>query len=138
MLQLSLGGSQFVAGPAGAQGFPSAALDVLFALNPDPKSYQTTTGAATFTANSPSPTFTALGGISATLGPVKAAHTLFLRTQTPMNFRITQNDPSLTPTVKIIPGVNGLFVFEPGAGFEVTLVEVEGTGVIEYAAFGNT
>ena len=62
-----------------------------------------------------------------------AAHTLYLRSQVPMKVRLTFVDT----TTAVIP-FNGLVVFEAVAGNEVTKVEIQGAGTLEFDAWGNS
>jgi hypothetical protein len=63
---------------------------------------------------------------------VTKARVLYIRTQAPMVFVLTFDDNS-TATVP----VTGLFLYEASAGKYVKGITVTGTGIVQYAAFGD-
>lgn len=78
--------------------------------------------------------FHALGGIDATIGPVKQGVMLYLRTSAPMEIRLTQYN-ALGDTVQIVK-VQGLCIIEFDPTQYLKLVEVKGVGNVEYLALG--
>lgn len=136
VLQVRLSGTM-IAGPAQVSEcweFPSGTTTIPLALFPACKQFVVATGDQFVNLNSPS-SFATLAGVGTT---VTRGHTLLVRTQTSISFRLTQQDPSLTPTVKVIPGVDGLLLLEFGVGFELSLLEAEGVGNVEYSVWGNS
>lgn len=109
--------------------FPAGSTSIPFALNPPSKPFTVDTGRALVNVNSPS-SFTAFAGVGAGAAVTQASF-LYVRTQSPMQVRITQNGS--TSVVK----TSGLFVLEPEPGSEVTLVEFQGAGTVELYASGT-
>jgi hypothetical protein len=132
-LQVQIAGT-LVAGPAQSTDttFPSTVTNEPFNLNPANKSYNVTTGMNVVSANSPS-SFETLPGIGGAVGPVTQAKVLYLRTVVPMQFRITYTGDA-TPKVRY---VNGISIEEVDLSHTITLVEVQGAGVVSYWACGD-
>lgn len=128
-------------GPVAAQDgqFPAATSSTPFSLNTgaQPKPVGVSTGIKLRSVNSPS-AFVALSGVGAT-DDVTQADTVYMRVQSGgFQFRVTFHNPAGPNIVSVLPA-SGLFVFEPdaGSGYYVTLLEVQGSGQIEYYASGR-
>ena len=122
-----------IAAPAQStdQQFPSGTTTIPFVTTPSPKTYNVDTGRNTAQVNSPS-SFVALQGLGAN-GPVTQAHTVYIRTSVPMNVRLTyQGGSALGP----LP-IQGVFFLEVPPATPLTLVEIEGSGTVEYYFAGN-
>jgi len=134
-LQVSLTG-QLVAGPSASSDnqFPSGTDTTPFGLVQDPRQYAVRTGTQQVNVNSPS-SFTALGGIGSS-SSVSSAFLLYMRTTIGMDVRITRVNPAGGSFVTT-EHVAGLLVYECDAAQPITLVEVQGAGQLEFAAFGN-
>lgn len=130
------------AGPQGAceGGFPSGVLQLQFGLagscpgagtKPAARKFWTNTN-----VNTPSPAFITLDGIG-TGQSVTKANTLYLRTTAQLKLRATFADPAGGPDIVAIIPNQGLWIAEfPDLGY-LKLLEAQGVGGIEYAAFGN-
>lgn len=70
--------------------------------------------------------FVALGGVSAAIGPVKAATVLYLYTSARCDIRITQLTEGGGTTTRVIESSKGLLIIEVDATEAITLVEVQG------------
>lgn len=132
---LTLSGS-LTAGPSAAvdNQFPSGVTSVPFGLNPGNKPYNVDTGRNVANVLSPS-AYAALGGIG-TLGPVTQAVTLYLRTTTPLTIRLTTAVPSSADLLSVLP-LNGILILEFPSDHYLKLVEVQGSGTVEYYVSGN-
>lgn len=127
---------ELVAGPSSASDnqFPSGTDTCPFNLNPSPKSYAVRTGVQQVQVASPT-SFVALGGIGSNSSVTKAS-LLYLRVQTGMDVRITRDNPAGGSFVTTEhPG--GLLIYECDPAQPITLVEVQGSGGVEFAAFGD-
>ena len=138
---VQISGTLTEAPPAGceAPGFPSATTSVPFGQlgAPCPKPSPVSTGAKTRNVNSPS-AFVALSGVGAT-DDVTQADTVYMRVKAGLfQFRITYRNPAGGSIVAVLPS-NGIFLHEADApdGFWITLLEVQGSGQIEYFASGQ-
>lgn len=92
------------------------------------------TGVLTRTISATDPNFEALSAIGPD-GDVKAADLFYIRTSGAIKVRITQNDGSGGFIVSTFE-VQGLFLLEAPTNKQITLVEVQGTGPVEYFASG--
>lgn len=129
---VQLQGATLAAGPTvvsdGSQ-FPSGSTTIPFALNPAQKPYVVETGRVLPTVNTAN-AYQIMQGIG-TGGPVTQAHTLYVRVAAPMKIRITQN--GVTNVVLL----NGVLLLEFDPSNPMTLLEINGSGQVEYAAWGN-
>lgn len=126
---MSLDGAVVTTQPQCGDGdFPAGLDNIPLSLYPASKPWNVKTGdmQANLAANS----YAALGGVGAG-GPVTQADLLILRTNAGFTVRLTLADAS-----QPVLFVEGTLLLEPQAGKEVTLVEVIGTGVVEYFASG--
>ena len=140
-LQLALTG-QITSGPGASSGgqFPSGVKTISFATVPDPLTYQVESG-DTVAVQSPSPdyvTIPAVGTISGVLCAVTQGVALFLNTNTaPFKVRLTMADPAGGSDIVSILNVNGpLFLQFPTNGY-LKLLEVSGSGTVEFHVWGN-
>jgi hypothetical protein len=124
---ISLDG-QLTATPQCAGSFPVGITNIQLGVNPcTGKPYTNSTGDMQVTVNAVA--YEQLQGIGA--GGVAAANTLYLRSVTNMQVRLTLADAS-----QPVLFVNGTLFYEAQAGKEVTKVEVIGSGTLEYFAAG--
>ena len=116
-------------------GFPSETVTAAFATTPNPKGYQVASGCLTRHLATALNVFVGLSGIGAT-DTVTAADFLWVRTDSPMQIRVSQKtDPSTT--VVTVHQVTGLFVWEPPTSQPIVLLEASGSGTIEYFVSGQ-
>jgi hypothetical protein len=136
MGQLNLSGT-VQAGPAQVSDttFPSGETTIPFVSNPSPKGYNNDTGKNVTTQFASPSSFATLAAVGPG-GPVIQANFLYLRTSTQIAFRLTQLQPASSPTTAVVT-VAGVLIVEPAPGFEITLVEAQGAGTIEWYACGN-
>lgn len=123
-----------------APAFPSGSTSVPFGLlgAPCPKGAPVSTGAMRINVNSPS-AFVALPGVGGA-GPVTKADTVYVRAKAGgFQLRVTFNNPAGSPIVSVIP-LAGLFILEPDAAgsFYAELLEIQGSGTVEYLASGQS
>lgn len=124
-----------MAGPAKATScaFPAGVTNVGFGLKPDAKPAPVMTSNV---RNLQSPSgFATLHGIGSG-EDVTMANFLFLRTDGPIEFRITADD-GIGGNVVAVVAVDGLLAVEKPAGKHIKLLEAQGTGVVEYFASGT-
>lgn len=126
----------FQAGPSVATDsqFPSGVTTIPFGLNPPTKPFGSDTGAMRSTVNSPT-SFVVLGGVGPT-SDVQAATTLIVRTATPMLIRSTFQNPAGGADIVSIEPINGTKLCEYPPNGVLKLLEVQGSGQIEYYASG--
>jgi hypothetical protein len=111
--------------------FPSGNTIIPLDLIPVQKPYVVSTGRQLPTVQS-SGGFTALSGVGAGQS-VTQAHTVYVRTQSPFMFRVTY----LGDAVPKVRYTSGLWIEEVDPTHPVTLLEVQGTGQVEYLCVGN-
>lgn len=135
--QVTVAGATLAAGPAMVTDnpFPSGTTSIPFALNPDPKPYNADSGRMTATINS-SAAYVPLGGLGSSGGEASQAHTVYFRCQTPMLLRETYQNPA-GGTLQALHQVSGLFVKEYPANALLTLLEVQGSGQVEWYFAAN-
>lgn len=135
MQQVTLSG-QLVASPASVSdsGFPSGVTSVAFNLFPAKKPINVDTGVMRPIVNSPA-SFVTLPGVGAG-GPVTQGTTLYLRSSTPMQIRTTTAVPSAADVVAI-ETISGLKIVEYDAAHYLKLLEIQGSGPIEYYVSGT-
>jgi hypothetical protein len=110
--------------------FPSGTTNLPFGLNPPQKAYNVDTGV--MVANVISPVaFVALGGVGPG-GSVTQAQTLYVRTLTPVQVRLTYLG-DVTPKIRYLGGAT---LEEADPAHPITLVEVMGSATVEYYAAG--
>lgn len=120
--------------PSVADGsFPVGASSVPITLTPSPKPLVVDTGVMKRNLASPA-AYVTLSGVGAT-DTVTQGSFLYLRTNAPMLLRLTTFNPAGASVVSVFP-VLGLFVTEFDPSRYLTLVEIQGTGVVEYLAGG--
>lgn len=131
-LQLQFAG-QLVTGPASSDTtFPGGVSNIPLLTNPSPRPYNVTTGDQAVMVNSPS-SFVTLPGIGGTVGVTQATF-LLMRVNVPMQIRLTFSGDA-TPKVFYVGGLFGPLETDPSK--PITLVEVQGSGTVEYLATGN-
>lgn len=136
-MQLQLNGSLVVAPPMVTDTtFPESTSTISLTCTPSPKPSQVCSGAKQRNANSPN-AFITLSGV----GPaddVTQADTLYFRCRSPMQIRLTFYNPinPSAPVVSVTP-VNGTYFAEYPQNQYLTLLEVQGSGQIEYLASGQ-
>ncbi len=124
-----------LAGPAkgSSAGFPTGLVNAEFTLRPSSK------GAAVSVydvRNLSSPSgFLTLRGVGAG-ETVTQATTLYLRTESPMQVRLTYDDGSGGSRTATLD-VEGLCILEAPSTKFIKLLEASGVGVVEYFASGN-
>lgn len=127
--------AQLVTGPAtsGDAGFPTGVANFTFGLNPPQKSYEVDAGkVAKF--NSPS-AFVVLSGIGATEA-VTQARLLYLRVIVPVEIRLTFQDPGGGADIVSVEPLEGVKLAEYPANGYLKLLEIKGSGSVEYYAAG--
>jgi len=125
-----------VLGPVGAGdcSFPGSTTNVPFSSFPQQKPAGVSIRHAK-AINSPS-VFVALDGVGPT-GSVTQANFVYMRSTSPMKYRLTQADFNGGPDIVSIVETQGLLINEfPTSGY-VKLLEAQGVGTVEYIASGN-
>jgi len=134
---LVLAGS-IVVGPAvvSETAFPGAVSTVQLDTTPDQKNSACNSGVKNRTINTPN-AFITLSGVGPT-DDVTQGDTLYFRSRSPVSVRLTFNNPlvPMSPTVSVIP-VNGTLILEAPQSQYLTLLEVQGSGQIEYLVSGQ-
>ena len=113
--------------------FPGGRTDISLILTPTAKQAGVMTGVALRTISSPL-AYVALTGVGAS-DTVTQANFLYLRTNAPMLVRLTFEDGANPDIVAIVP-VFGVFVYEVDVSRYLKLVEVLGSGQVEWFASG--
>jgi hypothetical protein len=128
--------ANLVAGPDGCseQVFPSSLTTIDFGLQLPLKPYAVTTGTQVAQIASPSAPV-ALAGIG-TGGAVTQAHTFYARSLSQMTLVLTYNNPAGGTFVATVP-LFGVHLIEPGASAYLQSVTVQGSGQLEYCAWGQ-
>lgn len=124
--------------PSVSEGlFPAmVATAPLFLKNGLPgKGYQVGTGVLTQRVNAPFPGFAPLTPVGP-FGVVSKGDTLYMKCISPMIVRITRQDP-LGPDVTYLVPLDGMFFQEFPSNMLLTLLEVQGSGDIEYFVSGQ-
>ncbi len=133
MGQLNLSGA-LTAGPqGGGDVFPASQYIVPVAFREGSKQYTPGTGVLTQVLNSPS-AFVRLEGVGPA-APVTQGSFLYLKTDSPIDVRITHDDGSGGQTVVIIP-VHGLLMYELPTTKPLELLEAQGASKVEYLVVG--
>jgi hypothetical protein len=115
--------------------FPSGNVSFTPVLNPNPKVVNVDTGPMRPLWNSPN-SLAALPGIGSG-GVVTKANFLYLSVgQGSFTVQLTTLVPSSSPNVSTFQ-LGGTLMLEFAAGYELTSVELQGAGQIEYEAAGN-
>jgi hypothetical protein len=132
--QIQLTGTLTV-GPvsSGDNVFPSATSSVNLASTPNPKPSTVDTGMVTRTIASPN-AYVGLSGVGAS-DTVTKCDTFYFKCNSPMKLRITYFD--VGGDIMSVEPVNGTKVSEAPAGNYIKLLEVQGSGPIEYLASGQ-
>ncbi len=130
--QLSFTG-QLIAGPGSSTDgtFPAGSTSIPFATNPDPKPASVSTGDMVVTVNNP--TFAALPGVGAS-GTVTQGTFMFLRTLGTMMVRTTTYN--ISGNIQAVEVINGLKAVEFDPGAYLVLLEVQGSGQVEFFVSG--
>lgn len=134
MGQLKVEGA-LIAGPTSATDvFPAGVLTHPLSTAQTPKGFQVGTGVLTRLLNSPAVflAFPELGGNAA----VTKANFLYMRSSAPMTLRLTTDDGSGGSVVAVEP-MQGLLIHEYPDNKFLKLLEVMGSGPLEYAIFGQ-
>jgi hypothetical protein len=135
MGQTRLDGSLQAGPPNASEGtFPASQTTIPLVLTPNPKPWQVAEPTLTRRVNSPSPSWKTLSGIGAN-DTVTEAHFIYLRTDSQLSVRITQevNGDPVTATLN----VRGLLILEVSDSEPITLVEVQGTATLDFYAQGQ-
>lgn len=133
MSSLDLSGA-LTAGPATGSGFPAASFTVPLALIAGASSsFQVASGVLTQLYASPA-AFVALGGVGPTAA-VTQGQFLYLKCDAASVLRITTDDGSGGTAVVEVP-VHGLVLIEFPALRPLELLEIKGTGKVEYLVCG--
>jgi hypothetical protein len=118
---------------SGGQSFPTGLGNIAFTLKPASKPAPVSSQDV---RNFASPSgFSTIHGI----GPnetVTQANFLYLRTDAPIDFRITSDDGNGGSVVAVV-SVDGLHIIEKPTSKFIKLLEAQGTGTIEYFASGT-
>jgi hypothetical protein len=125
-------------GPESSSGatFPAATFAAVLALRESSgKSFGCGTGVVRRTVNSPAAYLT-LDGVGET-ATVTQGDFLYFKSDGLMLLRLTQDDGAGSTTVQVVP-VHGLVVLEFPSSRALELLEVQGTGQIEYLVTGQT
>lgn len=138
MPNATLSGNLYVQ-PSDASGaFPAGATSIPLALSPSPKSLTVDSGVVKRNVASPA-AFVALSGVGAS-DAVTQGSFLYVRTNAPMQLRMTFNNPAGGVTTAVVPVGSsiggGLLVLEFDPTRYLTLLEAEGIGTIEYLVGG--
>lgn len=133
MGQIAVSGS-LTGNPVQGSGFPSATFSASLGLLNGNKLFTNATGVLQRVLASAA-AFVPLAAIGAG-GDVPSADFFYLRSTSSITLRITQGDGSGGTTVQTTQ-VQGLFLLEAPTNKLITLVEVQGTGPIEYFASGS-
>lgn len=134
MGQLKVEGS-LIAGPVSATDvFPAGVLIHPLSTAQNPKGFQVATGVLTRNLNSAAVflAFPELGGSAS----VTRATFMYLRTDSPMTLRLTTDDGLGGNVVAVVP-VQGLHIAEYPDNKFLKLLEVMGSGKIEYFISGQ-
>ncbi len=125
---------QLVAGPssAGEGGFPAGVTNLPFTLYPAERPYGVATGGMKRIIATSAGVYVTLDGVP---GTVTKATFIYLRTIAPMLLRITRVQPAAADVVFVLP-VSGLYVQEFDPTRYVTLLELSGSGTVEYFVSG--
>jgi hypothetical protein len=128
--------ANLVAGPDGCseQQFPSSLTTIDFGLLLPQKPYAVTTGSQVVNVASPN-TPVALPGIGSA-GPVTQAHTFYARTLGSLVLVLTFNNPAGGTFTATIP-LQGVYLVEPPVTSWLQGVTVQGTGQLEFCAWGQ-
>ena len=118
---------------SGDGGPPRGSTNIPFQTTPDPKDATVSTGDMSCNVNSPS-SYTTLPGVGA-LGPVTQGTFLSLFTEGPMLVRTTTYNAG--GNVIAVEPVSGMKIVEYDPAAYLVLVEVQGTGPVEYFASGT-
>lgn len=136
MGQLNLNG-QILAGPpqSGGNGFPAASFNVPLQTLQTPKGFQVGTGVLTQIVNSPS-AFVPLNGV-ATDAAVTQGDFLYLKVNAAVILRITTDDGAGGTNIVEVP-VHGVIIMEFPTLNALEVLEVQGTGTVEYLVTGQS
>jgi hypothetical protein len=130
------GGAVLQAGPAlvdDTGSFPGGASSVPLSLLPSFKGYVVSSGVLFQNINVASPSFQALPGVGAS-SAVTRAHTVYARSTANMVLRLTYAGDAVTKLLYLY----GMWLQETPTGSEITLVEAQGVGSLEFLAVGNS
>ena len=132
--QLSCTGT-ILLGPSSASegGVPAGSTSIPFQTNPNPKNAAACTGDQVISVSSPG-SYVALPGVAASNSNVTQGTFLFIRTTNLMMVRTTTYNVS--GNVVAVEPVNGTKIVEYDPGAYLVLVEVEGSGTVEYLVAG--
>lgn len=123
-------------GTATSSAFPSTFAAAQLGLLPNPKSYDVAAGVLTKTVASPL-AFVPLGVVGPTSQyQVSECLTFYLRSESPFDLRITQDDGIGGSTISTIP-VHGTYLQETPELKAITFIEIKGEGLIEYLVAGK-
>lgn len=116
--------------------FPSMRADVQIAFidGSQGKSAERATGILSRQINSPA-AFVELQGVGPT-DTVTQGNTLYLKSNAPVDLRLTRDDGAGGQDVTETPGVHGLFVVEFSTTKPLELLEIRGSATIEYLICG--
>ena len=136
MSSINLTGA-LIAGPSsGGETFPGSSLTVPLSFVDGAKTAGAATGILTKTVASPSPAYAALSGV----GPaetVTQGSFLYFKGRGSFVLRLTTDDGSGGTVVTMVP-VQGMLMIEFPTIRALELLEVQGSGLIEYFVSGAT
>ncbi len=126
---------QLTAGPSSASdgGFPAGVSNLPLTLMPSARPYNVSTGAMLRTMATSVGVYATLDGVPNT---VSQATFIYFRCTGVMLLRITRAEPTLSDVVEVIP-IQGLFMLELDPSRYAKLLEVSGSGQIEYFVSGT-
>lgn len=113
--------------------FPGGSTAIQFSLRPSQKQAPLSTGAMVRSVSSPS-SYVQLDGVG-TGETITQANTLFVHTTIPMLLRLTTYSGS-GDVVSVIP-IDGVFIAEFDKSKYLKLVEIQGSGIVEWLISGD-
>jgi len=137
MGQVVLSGQMIAGPPAAGDSFPGSQLNVplqFISGGQAGKGYGVATGVLTRLVQSPL-AFVPLQGVGPT-DTVTKGDTLYFKCDSPMDLRVTQDDGVGGTTIHLEPGVHGVLLKEFSTIKPLVLLEVQGTGKMEYYISG--
>jgi hypothetical protein len=135
MGQINLSGSMIGGPPAGGDTFPGSTFSVPLLLRSNPKGFNVATGVLQRQISTAVGVYATLSGVGAT-DTVTKCDTLYLKSNSGLLVRLTSDDGTGVSVVAVIP-VSGVALLEFDSSKYLKLIEVSGSGLIEYFASGQ-